>query len=74
MIEELHLFGVFVPAALMWAVMAAFLAFLVHRQTQRLPLERWLWQPGLFDLAVFLLLWWGLATLADRFYPRLIVR
>jgi hypothetical protein len=30
-----------------------------------LPLERFNWHPGVLDLALFAIFWWGLATLAD---------
>lgn len=74
MIEELNIFGVFVPAALVWASIAGIVSFSLRGPLQRLPLDRFLWQPGLLDLTLFLSLWWGLSTLADRFLPLLIVR
>jgi hypothetical protein len=70
MIEELHVFGVYMPAALVWAVMAVMLTFLLRGLLLRLPLHRILWHPALLELALFLLIWLGLATLADDFLPR----
>jgi hypothetical protein len=74
MIEEIHIFGVFIPAALMWAALAGLLSYGAHKLLQRLPADSILWQPGLRDLALFLLFWWGISALADRFYFELIVR
>jgi hypothetical protein len=70
MIEELDLFGVFVPAALAWAVLAGCLAYLLRNLLYGTPLPRLLWQPGLLELALFSLLWWSLTRLADAFLPR----
>jgi hypothetical protein len=65
MIDEVQIFGVYVPAALVWAVIAAFIAYLARPYIHRLPLQRFNWHPGLLDLALFALFWWGLASLAD---------
>lgn len=70
MIEELHIFGIYMPAALVWAVIAGILAYLLRNLLQRLPLRHLLWHPGLLELALFASLWWGLAVLADDFLPR----
>lgn len=65
MIEEIHLGGIYVPAALVTAVLSVVFVYLLRRPIQRLPFYRLLWQPTLFDLAVFILLWWGLSAGAD---------
>lgn len=70
MIEELHIFGIYMPAALGWALIAVVVTFLLRGLLLRLPVHRILWHPALLELALFLLLWWGLACLADRFLPR----
>lgn len=67
MIEEVHLLGVYMPAALLWAVLAAVLVYLLRVPIQRLPVYRLVWHPGLLELALFVLLWWGLSALADLF-------
>lgn len=66
MIEEVHLWGVYMPAALAWGVLAAVLVHALRALLRRLPLERLLWHPSLAELALFFLLWWGLGALADR--------
>lgn len=73
MIEEIHLFGVFIPAALAWAVLAGTLAYLLRDLLHATALPRLLWQPGLLELALFALLWWGITWLADAFLPRWVV-
>lgn len=67
MIEELHILGVYIPAALAWGVAAAILVYLLRLPLQRLPVERFLWHPSLVELALFVLLWWGLSAFADTF-------
>lgn len=73
MIEELHLFGVFIPAALAWAVLAGILAYLFRNLLHWTPLPRLLWQPGLLELALFALLWWGITRCADAYLPRWLI-
>ena len=73
MIEELNLFGVYTPAALVWAVLAAILAYGLRNLLLRSRLASLLLQPALIELAAFALLWWGLTALADEFLPRWIL-
>ena len=54
---ELSLDGVFVPAAVVWAGVAFFLSCLVERLLGRTALYGWVWHPGLFDVALFVILW-----------------
>lgn len=70
MIEEINVLGVYMPAALAWGVLAAVLVYLVRGLLQRLPGYRLLWHPSLLELALFILLWWGLSALADSFLYR----
>ncbi|HVX36361.1 MAG TPA: DUF1656 domain-containing protein [Hyphomicrobium sp.] len=65
MVEEVQIFGVYAPAALAWAILAAFLAYYLRFFVHRLPLQRFNWHPGLLDIALFAVLWWGIAMLAD---------
>ncbi|MGR3906564.1 DUF1656 domain-containing protein [Burkholderia sp. SR8] len=69
MIEEIHVFGIYMPSALAWAVVALVATFLLRGVLQRLPLRVLLWQPALIELATFFLLWWGIARLADILFP-----
>ena len=67
MIEEIHLLGVYMPAALLWGVLAVVFVYLLRAPLQRLPVYRPLWHPSLLELALFILFWWGLSALADTF-------
>lgn len=73
MIEELNLFGVYTPTALVWAVLAAGLAYLLRNLLLRSRLAGLLLQPALLELTAFALFWWGLTALADTFLPRWIL-
>lgn len=70
MIEEINVLGVYMPAALVWGVLAAVFVYLVRGLLPRLPGYRLLWHPSLLELAHFILLWWGLSTLADSLLYR----
>lgn len=69
MIEEIHLLGVYMPAALVWGVLATVIVYALRTPLQRLPMYRLLWHPSLLELALFVLVWWGLSALADTFLP-----
>jgi hypothetical protein len=73
MIEELNLFGVYAPAPLVWAVLAAGLAYALRNLLMRSRLAGLLLQPALLELAAFALFWWGFTALADAFLPRWIL-
>jgi hypothetical protein len=70
MIEELNLFGVYTPAALVWAVLAAVLAYLLRNLMMTSRFAGVLLQPALLELAAFVLFWWGLTAVADAVLPR----
>jgi hypothetical protein len=72
-IEELNLFGVYAPAAMVWAILAAVLAYGLRNVLLRSPLAALLVQPALIELAAFALIWWGLTVSADAFLPRWIL-
>lgn len=73
MIEEFNLFGVYTPAAMVWAVLAAVLAYLLRNLLLRSRLAGLLLQPALIELCAFAVFWWGLTLLADAFLPRWIL-
>ncbi|CAM2159240.1 protein AaeX (plasmid) [Pararobbsia alpina] len=70
MIEEIHIFGIYFPAGLAWAVLSLVITSLLRGPLLRLPLRVVLWQPALVELAMFLLIWWGIARIADLYLPR----
>ena len=55
---EIDLFGVFLPIALVTGA-GAFVAILILRRILRaLHAYRLIWHAGLFDVAMFVVLWW----------------
>ncbi|GLQ97819.1 DUF1656 domain-containing protein [Dyella mobilis] len=70
MFEELHVFGVYLPAALVWAVLAGITAHLLRGLLQRFSWSAVFGHPGVLELALFALLWWGLTVGADTFFYR----
>ncbi len=67
MVEEISILGVYMPAALVWATIAALLAYGLRNLLQQLPIYIIVWHPSLLELALFVTLWWGLTVFADRF-------
>jgi protein AaeX len=66
MIAELSLGGVLVPIAAATAVAAFALLVALSALGRRAGLYRLIWHPGLFDLALFFILWGALSALAPR--------
>lgn len=73
MIEELHLSGVYMPAALVWAVLAGLLTYSLRNLLQHIRISQFLWHPGILELAVFATLWWLLTFLGDHLSLRTLV-
>ncbi|WP_395396118.1 DUF1656 domain-containing protein (plasmid) [Novosphingobium sp. BL-8A] len=67
MIEEVHILGVYMPAALLWGVVAVVVVYVLRVPLQRMPVYRLLWHPSLLELALFVLIWLGLSAFADTF-------
>jgi Protein of unknown function (DUF1656) len=64
--QELSLSGVFVPAALVWAVIAFLLSSFICRRLDRTRFYDFVWHRSLFDFALFVILWGGLSALAHH--------
>ncbi|MDB5375473.1 MAG: hypothetical protein JWP04_4115 [Belnapia sp.] len=64
MMAEFDILGVYVPALLVWALLALLLGGLLRRSFTRAGLYQRIWHPPLFDAAVFLLLLGGIVGLA----------
>jgi undecaprenyl pyrophosphate phosphatase UppP len=65
-VEEIDLNGVFVSGLLVWAVVAYVVTALLTRLFARLKLYRWVWHRALFDVAVYVIVWGGVAMAASR--------
>jgi hypothetical protein len=65
-IGEIHIIGLYAPAPLVSAIAAGLLIFLVRQILLRAGVYRHVWHPGLFDLALFVILWTGTSALTDH--------
>lgn len=66
MIGEFDLHGIFVPALLVWSVLALLANALLRRLLQHLGLYRLIWHRPLFDLALFVILLGLITALGNR--------
>ncbi|MDM0015232.1 DUF1656 domain-containing protein [Variovorax sp. J22P168] len=57
MIEDINLFGVFVNGALVTGALALLLQMLLRRALMSAGVYRHVWHTGLFDIALFVVLW-----------------
>lgn len=65
MIAEIPVGDVLLPMAAVTGVVALCLRLVVSVLGRRIGLYRLVWHPGLFDLAVFILLWAGVSALSS---------
>jgi hypothetical protein len=63
---DIDLYGVFVPALLVWALLAFLVNLVLRRLIGALGLYRLVWHPPLFDLCLYLVCLGGVVTLASR--------
>ena len=61
---EIDLGGVFIPAALVWGGAAFVVSSFITWLLSQLSLYRRIWHRGLFDIAVFVLVWGGICYVA----------
>jgi hypothetical protein len=67
MVGEFNFAGVFVPALLVWAMVAIGASMFVRSILRLVGFYRLVWHRGLFDLALLAILWGSVTALADRF-------
>jgi hypothetical protein len=67
MIGEAHILGLYVPAPLVSAIAAGLLILVARQVLLRLGAYRHVWHSGLFDLALFVLLWTATSAALDHF-------
>lgn len=72
MFAEINLFGVFVNAALVWAMLAGLLLVLLRRLLLSAGAYRLAWHPALVDVALFVLLWGAVVYVAGALEPDLL--
>jgi hypothetical protein len=64
MIGEFDIGGVFTPTLLIWAALAFAISMPIRWALNRLGVYRFVWHRGLFDVALVILLWTGVAATA----------
>jgi hypothetical protein len=69
MIAEADLFGVYVPALLIWGLIALLLYLVLKRVLSSVGLYRYVWHSGLFDVALYVILVGGVTVTADALFP-----
>ena len=67
MIGEVDVAGVFIPAILIWALVAMAIGFFVRRIFAMTGVYQLVWHRGLFDLALFFILWGLVAFMVNSF-------
>ncbi|WP_425988636.1 DUF1656 domain-containing protein [Ensifer sp. R-19] len=60
--RELDIYGVLLPGLLVVALSALIASIVLRRAFSRFALDRWVWHPELFNIAIFVLV---LASLAQ---------
>lgn len=73
MIGEIHILGLYAPAALVSAIAGGVLILLVRQLLLRSGFYRRVWHPGLFDLALYVVMWTAAAALIDHLHPNSLV-
>ncbi|SEM67068.1 DUF1656 domain-containing protein [Bradyrhizobium sp. OK095] len=61
----IDIYGVLVPALLLWIIVAYVLSALVRRLMQRFDLYRLVWHRALFDFSMFVCLLGGVVYLSE---------
>jgi hypothetical protein len=64
MIGELDIGGVFTPTLLIWGGVALAISMPVRWALSRMGVYRFVWHRGLFDIALLILVWAGVAATA----------
>jgi hypothetical protein len=64
MIGEFDVGGVFIPSALVWAIVAFVISLFVRRLLNLVGFYRLVWHRGLFELALLAILWGSVTYLA----------
>ena len=64
---EINVGGVYVPAALVWAVGAFVLSTIIDRVLSRTTFYRMVWHRALFELGIFVILWGAVSGLTYQF-------
>jgi protein AaeX len=69
MIGEVDIAGVFLPALLLTAIAAFVVTLLAKRLLRSLNAYRFVWHAGLFDTALFVVVWWLVTAVTIELGP-----
>lgn len=69
MIGEAYLAGVFIPRLILVLLLAFATSLILRRVLRWLRLYRYIWHAALFDIAVFVILSWLIASATTGFTP-----
>ena len=69
MIGEMDIAGVFIPRLLIAAIIAFVISLVVRRLLRGLGFYRFVWHAGLFDTAMFVVVWWLVAMATINLTP-----
>jgi hypothetical protein len=71
MIGEFNLYGIYFPWLLVLGVVTLGVAWALRRLLARAGLYRLVWHPALFDLALFVVLLYGVTLISPHIFQRL---
>lgn len=66
MIGEIHILGLYAPATLVSAIAGGVLILMARQALLRIGVYRRVWHPGLFDVALYIVLWSAAAFVLDH--------
>jgi len=69
MIGSTDLFGMYLPWLMPLAGVALLLMWLVRRMLAAFGLYRWIWHPAMFDMALYVLVLYGLSCASTLLAP-----
>ncbi|KOF51966.1 MULTISPECIES: DUF1656 domain-containing protein [unclassified Achromobacter] len=70
MIGEFNLYGIYFPWLLVLGVITLGVSWVVRRAMARAGLYRLVWHPALFDLALYLVLLYGMTLISPYVFQR----
>lgn len=73
MIGEIHILGLYASPALVSAICAGLLILVARQLFLRVGFYRRVWHPGLFDLALYIVLWTATSALIDHVHSNRLV-
>ena len=70
MIGEFNLYGIYFPWPLVLAVITLGVAWVVRRVLARVGFYRLVWHPALFDMALYLVLFYGVHLISPYLFNK----